>query len=324
MNRVLVLLFCFLVNQYACQMINNEYGHALTENPFFNEKYGHCETQLGGGMEHQTMSTMGNFSFHLIAHELGHMWFGDHVTCATWSDIWINEGFATYSDYLANEFILGNESAKAFITKAQDHAMNENAGSVYVPESEIYPGNEWRIFNGRLSYDKGASIIHMLRHEIQNDQIFFDILKGFMNEYGGGTATGEDFKTVAEEISGIDLYTFFNQWYYGQGFPIYSYRYWQNEEKTLFISSTQTTSSGHTSLFEMLMDYRINFSDGTDTLVRLKQTDNLNVFSLNLEKWYFFQQLRNNFPFYFSNHLWCWSLLLTIYQFYHFSLLHIK
>ena len=123
-----------------------------------------------------------------------------------------------------------------------------------------------------------------------------------MNEYGGGTATGEDFKTVAEEISGIDLYTFFNQWYYGQGFPIYSYRYWQNEEKTLFISSTQTTSSGHTSLFEMLMDYRINFSDGTDTLVRLKQTDNLNVFSLNLEKWYFFQQQRNNFPFYFSNH----------------------
>ena len=252
--------------------------------PFFNEKYGHCETQLGGGMEHQTMSTMGNFSFHLIAHELGHMWFGDHVTCATWSDIWINEGFATYSDYLAHEFILGNESAKAFITKAQDHAMNDNAGSVYVPESEIYPGNEWRIFNGRLSYDKGASIIHMLRHEIQNDQIFFDILKAFMNEYGGGTATGEDFKTVAEEISGIDLYAFFNQWYYGQGFPIYSYKYWQNEEKALFISSTQTTSSSHTSLFELLMDYRINFSDGTDTLVRLKQTDNLNIYSLNFAK----------------------------------------
>ena len=59
--------------------------------------------------------------------------------------------------------------------------------------------------------------VHQPQHQIQNDQIFFDILKGFMNEYGGGTATGEDFKTVAEEISGIDLYTFFNQWYYGNG-----------------------------------------------------------------------------------------------------------
>ena len=71
--------------------------------PFHQEKYGHCLTAIGGGMEHQTMSTMGNFNFGLVAHELGHMWFGDNVTCATWSDIWINEGFATYTDYLARE-----------------------------------------------------------------------------------------------------------------------------------------------------------------------------------------------------------------------------
>ncbi len=91
------------------------YCNLFTLYPFYKEKYGHCETQLGGGMEHQTMSTMGNFSFHLVAHELGHMWFGDNVTCATWSDIWINEGFATYTDCLAHEFILGEEAGKEFI-----------------------------------------------------------------------------------------------------------------------------------------------------------------------------------------------------------------
>jgi len=68
------------------------------------------------------MSTMGNFTFHLIAHELGHMWFGDNVTCATWSDIWINEGFATYSDYLANEFINGWEVGKEFMIRTQNNS----------------------------------------------------------------------------------------------------------------------------------------------------------------------------------------------------------
>lgn len=252
--------------------------------PFANEKYGHCEARLGGGMEHQTMSTMGNFGFHLVAHELGHMWFGDNVTCSTWSDIWINEGFATYSDYLANEFILGAESAKEFIIGTQDNAMSVDNGSIYISEDEIFPGNEWRIFSGVLSYDKGASIIHMLRHEIQNDDLFFETLQSFQTNFGGGTATGEDFKSVAEEVTGMDFEYFFDQWYYGQGFPIYSYTYWQDEDKTLFLSSTQTTSSLHTTLFDMLMDYRIQFADGTDTIVSFRQTENLNIFSLPVDK----------------------------------------
>ncbi len=252
--------------------------------PFSDEKYGHCETQLGGGMEHQTMSTMGNFSFHLIAHELGHMWFGDNVTCATWSDIWINEGFAVYSDYLANEFILGSESARNFIIGTQEHAMSVDNGSVYIPEDQIYPGNEWRIFNGALSYDKGASIIHMLRHEIQNDEVFFDILEAFQQTFGGSTATGEDFRALAEEMSGMDFEQFFEQWYYGQGFPQYSFTYWMGVDNSFYLSSTQTTSSLHTPLYNMLLEFRLGFEDGTDTIVQFRQTENLNVFSIPVSK----------------------------------------
>ncbi len=252
--------------------------------PFSDEKYGHCETQLGGGMEHQTMSTMGNFSFHLIAHELGHMWFGDNITCATWSDIWINEGFAVYSDYLANEFLLGSEAAKDFIIGTQQHAMSVDNGSIYIPEDQIYPGNEWRIFSGALTYDKGACIIHMLRHEIHNDDLFFDILRSFQQDFGGSTATGEDFRALAEEMTGMDFEQFFDQWYYGQGFPQYSFTYWVGDDNKFYISSTQTTTSLHTSLYNMLLDFRLIFADGTDTIVQFRQTDNLNVFSLPVSK----------------------------------------
>lgn len=260
------------------------YSDLFTLYPFHEEKYGHCQAQLGGGMEHQTMSTMGNFSFHLIAHELGHMWFGDNVTCATWSDIWINEGFATYSDYLANEFIFGWEAGKEFMIRTQNNAMSILNGSVYIPEDEIYPGNEWRIFDGKLSYDKGAAIIHMLRHEVQNDELFFNVLQAFQTNYSGGTATGEDFKETAENITGLDFSQFFEQWYYGQGFPQYNFKYWTDDQNTFYLSSAQTTSSMHTVLFNMLLDFRLHFNDGTDTLVHFRQTDNLNVFSMGFDK----------------------------------------
>ena len=247
--------------------------------PFSDEKYGHCLTQLGGGMEHQTMTTLGGFSFGLVAHELGHMWFGDNVTCATWSDIWINEGFATYSDNLCREYILGWNSAEQNMLSKQQDVMSNNGGSTYIPENEIYEGNEWRIFNGRLSYNKGAVIIHTLRHEIQNDSIFFDVMGTFQTQYTGSTATGADFRDVAEDVTGMDFHQFFEQWYYGQGFPKYNYE-WYSTENTFHLTSTQTTSSTVTPLFEMLIDYKLFFSDGTDTIVHLYQSDNLNEFEV--------------------------------------------
>jgi len=251
--------------------------------PFSKEKYGHCLTELGGGMEHQTMTTIGGFGFDLIAHELGHMWFGDNITCATWSDIWINEGFATYSNYLANEHLKGPKKALDFITKAQTHAISQPGGSIYIPEEEIYPGNEWRIFNGRLSYDKGAAILHMLRHEINNDNLFFNILKAYQKRFSGSVATGEDFKHVADSITGKDFTYFFNQWYYGEGYPQFNIK-WSQTSDSLKIISIQTTSTQTTQLFRMFFDLQLRFTDGKDTLVRLLQTDTLNRFSIPITK----------------------------------------
>ncbi len=245
--------------------------------PFWEEKYGHALTQLGGGMEHQTITTIGGFTFDLVSHELGHMWFGDNVTCETWSDIWINEGFATYSNYLAREFLQGASSASSFMSSTHNSAMSQPGGSVYIPEDEVYPGNEWRIFSGRLSYDKGCGIVHTLRHEIQDDDLFFDVLGVFQDEYTNSTATGEEFKETAEQVTGMDFNDFFDQWYYGEGYPIYDLEYY-NLNGTFYLTSMQSGSST-TPYFDMLLEMRLFFEDGSDTLIMYRQTDNVTTFN---------------------------------------------
>ena len=129
---------------------------------------------FSGGMEHQTMTTQGFFTKGLTAHELGHQWWGNHVTCASWCDIWINEGFASYSEYLMLENLYPNEK-DAHMEDVHDNVMNQNGGSVWVLDSL----NENRIFNGRLTYDKGAAIVHSMRYTM-DDPMFFKF-KRFSN-----------------------------------------------------------------------------------------------------------------------------------------------
>jgi aminopeptidase N len=232
--------------------------------PFREEKYGHYLWPWGGGMENQTMTGMGNFEFYLIAHELGHSWFGDYVTCATWQDIWINEGFATLAGYLATEK-LAPEYADGEREFRFNRALREPDGSVYVPEED--KDNDARIFNGNLSYNKGMALLYMIRFELQNDAVFFLTLRNFLDRYANDVATGLDFKEVLEETSGMDFTDFFNQWYFGAGYPIYDVS-WEQQDQSVSLHSTQTTSSALTPLFRMSMEYKLIHSGG-DTVVRV-------------------------------------------------------
>ncbi|HRD37219.1 MAG TPA: M1 family aminopeptidase, partial [Bacteroidia bacterium] len=142
--------------------------------PYYKEKYGHCMAPFGGGMEHQTMSSMGFFDFEIDAHELGHQWWGDNVTCKSWSDIWINEGFASYTEHLCNQYL----NPSAFMTSlnsAHNNVMTQNGGSVYFTNSDTMNTN--RIFSGRLTYDKGGAIVRTLQFEINNDSVWFPLLR---------------------------------------------------------------------------------------------------------------------------------------------------
>jgi aminopeptidase N len=249
--------------------------------PFINEKYGHCYAPMGGGMEHQTMTTLASFNFALVAHELAHQWFGDNVTCATWQDIWINEGFASYAEYLALENLVSPENANSWMASAHEVARVEPDGSIFIPEQDI--DSEYRIFSGPLSYKKGAAILHMLRYELNDDSIFFNTLRNFQRIFKDSTATGMDFKEILERTSGQDYDWFFNQWYFGKGYPVFSMTWWQ-EYDTLFIVSSQTGSSYGTSFFRTQIDFLLRFSDDTDTLLRAEQTDNYNVFRFPVSK----------------------------------------
>lgn len=124
--------------------------------------------------------------------------------------------------------------------------MSEAGGSVYIPPSEA--GDVWRIFNGRLSYNKGAVILHVLRYEINNDDVFFDVLKQYQQTFGGGTATGDDFFTIAGMLSGQNFQTFSDQWYYGEGYPVYDI-HWLQSQDTLYIVSKQSSSTISTPFF---------------------------------------------------------------------------
>jgi aminopeptidase N len=245
--------------------------------PFREEKYGHYMWPWGGGMEHQTMTGMGTFEFSYVAHELGHSWFGDYVTCATWQDIWINEGFATFAGYLATEN-LAPEYAAGERTYRFESAMREPDGSVYVPAGEA--DNDSRLFNFSLSYNKGMALLYMIRFELQDDGLFFRTLRDYVARYAGNVATGMDFRQVLEETSGMDFSGFFDQWYFGAGYPIYAID-WEQQDQTLMLTSTQTTSSAITTLFRMPMEYRL-FYPGGDTTVRVYQSANVKTYTFDI------------------------------------------
>ncbi len=253
--------------------------------PFKNEKYGHSMANIGGGMEHQTMSTMVSFGSTLIAHELGHQWWGDHVTCASWNDIWLNEGFATYSEQLMIEklpALFTTTSATTNMLNLHTSVMSATSGSVYLPDASLFDEN--RIFSSRLSYNKGATTVHNLRFEMQSDSLFFNTLKNFQQQYQNNVATTNDFKVVAENTSGKNLTDFFNQWIYGEGYPTYNITYYRPNSDSMLILVNETVSAPSvTPFFKGLLQLKITSLQG-DTTILVNVIGNNQVFKIGYRK----------------------------------------
>ncbi len=195
--------------------------------PFRDEKYAIYQFQFNGGMEHQTATGQGGnhaFSEFLTSHELAHQWWGDMLTCATWHDVWLNEGFATYSTALWFEFASGTSDPDGRRAYLEARRPEELEGSVYVHDI----ADPDRIFSSNYSYSKAAWVLHMLRGVV-GDEAFFDTLAVYRRRYEHATATTEDFRAVVEEVWGADLEWFFDEWVYGGGAPDYRYG-WQEHE----------------------------------------------------------------------------------------------
>jgi aminopeptidase N len=219
---------------------------------------------------------LNHFGASLVAHELGHQWFGDHVTCGAWPDIWLNEGFATYLDYLFRAHSLGNAAATDMMSTMHTQIMADSGGSVYSPDTI----NIGRLFSSRLSYSKGAAIVHTLRFLYDNDAQFFAMLRHYLQLYGGGTATTEQLKAVAAADLGINLDVFFDQWIYKEGFPIYNVS-WNQVSNQVILRLAQTTSMpSSVSFFQTPVEVKL-YGQDADTVVRLNHTTPVQLFAFN-------------------------------------------
>jgi len=192
-------------------MIASHAGH-FGPYAFLDEKYGHAQFVFGGGMEHQTCTSLGSFAEFVVAHELAHQWWGDWVTCRDFHHIWLNEGFATYGEALWDET---NGGLAAY---HDNLSFNKyfGPGTVYVPDTT----SSSRIFDSNLSYDKASWVLSMLRHVV-GDATFFTALQAYGTGHAYSTASTEDFEAVFESVSGRNLFKFFQEWVYGEYFPIY-------------------------------------------------------------------------------------------------------
>lgn len=192
--------------------------------PFIKEKYGHAMFEFRGGMEHQTLSSMGSFSELLVAHELAHQWFGNSLTTATWSDIWINEGFATFAEGLWIEHSRGAEAKALWRGGLVSDITSQNGGRVLVPEDEAAfsnPNHVERIFRFRTTYQKSAMILEMLRLILGEEAFFAAVQELVQDKFSFDAATTAEVERVFQEYSSGDLGDFFQAWFYEEGFPKY-------------------------------------------------------------------------------------------------------
>ncbi|UMQ41977.1 T9SS type A sorting domain-containing protein [Chryseobacterium sp. Y16C] len=246
--------------------------------PFRNEKYGHMEFEYGGGMEHQTMSSMGGWDKGLIAHELAHQWFGDKVTCGAWNDIWLNEGFATFGAHLANEkLLMTNTEFMNFLLSEKNYITSLPDGSVYVADANL--NNINAIFNGRLSYSKGGYVVRMMKW-ILGETAFYQALKDYHARpalaYNYVRTT--DLKNSIQLSTGKDLTEFFNDWIYGQGYPTYDIR-WKQVGNQITFKASQTQSHSSVSFYEMPLPIKVTGTGGQIAYFTLDNTVNNQYFT---------------------------------------------
>ena len=247
--------------------------------PFIKEKYGHAEFSWGGGMEHQTVTSMGRSAYNsvgTIAHELAHQWFGDKVTCKDWQNIWLNEGFATYGEAVYRE---GKEGRSGYLGEIRYDLSGAKIanGTLYVQDIT----DENQIFDYYRSYLKGSSVVHMLRGVMGDSAKFFSMLRNYLNDplLSYGVAVTEDLKRHAEAVHGSSLSYFFDQWIYGEKYPKYTVT-WNpgtaggNGTYNVRVTISQNTGTTNPSYFTMPVQLKFTRAQGDTTVTVFNNQQN--------------------------------------------------
>jgi aminopeptidase N len=268
------------------------YSQTFCEYPF--QKIGFAgmnEFFYGGGMENQTLTTLCSTCWResLVAHEFAHMWFGDLVTCATWADIWLNEGFATWITVHWQEYNQGYESYKSFLINmyAKPYLAN-NPGYAISDSSWIKRTPSFdTLFNTYITYEKGACMVHQLRY-VLGDSLFFSVLKAYVSDttLRFKSATIGDLMSLTNQVTGLNYNWFFEDWIFRPNHPNYknTYDIVQNGENSYTVQFLAKQTQSKPTFFRMLLPLKIVFADSTDTLVRVMNATNDQLFLFTFQK----------------------------------------
>jgi aminopeptidase N len=244
--------------------------------PFYKEKYGHVMAPFSGGMEHQTMTSLGIINFGIVAHEIAHQWFGDNVTCATWKDIWLNEGFASYSEYIAAKYLTTASNAANVLNSMHTNAKRKD-GSVFFNDTN----DVTRIFSSEITYNKGGSTVRVL-HYLLGDSLFFKVCKTYQVQFANGNASTNDLRLLVNSLSGKNYDYFFNQWIYGLGYPSYNTK-WNQEGNLFSINIVQSNLLSSTNLFQLVLPIVLRTTTG-DTTIYLEQNGTKTNYQFSFSK----------------------------------------
>ncbi len=259
------------------------FSDVMGDYPFKNEKYGHYSFGFGGGMEHNTFSGMNPGTYNstadwsVIAHELGHQWFGANVTCGSWHDIWVNESFARYTEVLCAEYApsVTNGSTKTSVLNSLK--LNTiNAGNQVKAIYQFDTTDMDRIFSPSVYiYDRGAMFVNMMRVLI-GDTAFYKGIKNYQTDplLQGGSAYTNDVKRHMEATSGLDLTEFFDDWIYNKGVARYTTATWNTTGNDVVLRLPQTTQYSGISHFNMPLVINLSRTSPTKDTTIIVYDDN--------------------------------------------------
>jgi aminopeptidase N len=272
--------------------MTSRYSTLFGEHPFEKNGFATLNSQFAwGGMENQTLTSLcpNCWSENLVSHEFAHQWFGDMITCGTWADIWLNEGFATYIEAIWFEYTGGYTAYKNDINGDASGYLSGNPGwSIYNPSWAVTTPPTSTLFNTAITYNKGACVLHMLRYTL-GDSVFFAALKTYATDttnYKHKNAVTADFITTMNQATGRDLNWFFNQWIYQPNHPVYANTYnftnlgSGNWQAAFRVTQTQTNAP----FFAMPTEIKITFSSGPDSLIRVMNWLNNEAFAFRFNR----------------------------------------
>ncbi|MDD5571116.1 MAG: M1 family aminopeptidase [Bacteroidales bacterium] len=268
------------------------YSETFCEHPFEKNGFATLNDDFSwGGMENQSLTSFcpDCWTEGLVAHEFAHQWFGDMITCGTWADIFLNEGFATFVTALWYGNVSGYTAYKNEIeSKANSYLANNPGWAISNPSWAVTTPSSNTLFNYAITYCKGACVLHMLRY-VMGDTAFFNSLKEYASDtvnFKYKSSVIPDFQDKIETVSGQQLQWFIDEWIYNPDHPVYQNTYWishmPNNDWAVDFNAKQTQTG--TVFFKMPIELRINFSDASDTVVKVMNDANNQFFAFYFKK----------------------------------------